>query len=96
MPPQVKRWGSITILSGLGGSLVAAIIIWLFSSTLQIAPQQVVLTSLENAVVSLTNSIDANTNAHHSMTTRINLVEYKCNKNEKDINACRAKIHEGE
>lgn len=38
MPQRVRRAGSITILSGLGGTLFAALIIWLFGQTVKIQP----------------------------------------------------------
>ena len=105
MSATAKRWGSITILSGLGGTLFAAMIVWLFGQTILITP---LVSAVDRLNVTLTESDSKNTVEHNlivkklnSINTRINVNETKlhrvindCDENHLDIKNCQT-THKG-
>ncbi len=103
----VRKWGSITILSGLGGTLTAALIIWLFgnsfNNTLILTP---LVTSLDRLSTTIDKREDMNSKEHElivdelkTINGRININETKlfrvvsdCQENHNDIKTCQ-RIH---
>jgi len=70
MSEQVRRWGSIGILSTIGGSLLGASIIWLFKTVTEVKP-------LMQAVTNISRSIDkieeSNRKSHEKLIELIEL-----------------------
>ena len=106
MSPQVRRWGSFTILSGLGGTLVAGLLAWVFSTTLE---NKVQFTPLIDAIDKLAKNVNIqesrNTQEHKLIVktlddiaakisvaeVRINHLESNCDENRQDIKHCECK-----
>jgi len=53
-PKQGIRLGSFTILSGLGGTLVAGLLAWVFSTTLE---NKITFAPLTDSITTLTNNL---------------------------------------
>ena len=104
MSKEVKYWGSFTILTGLGATLVAGLLAWVFSTTLE---NKVTFTPLVTAINKLTISMeeaDVKNSIEHKMivdrlakmTTKISTNEIKlfrvmedCNQNYIEFKECR-------
>jgi len=105
MSPRVRKWGSLTILSGLGATLFSALIIWLFATTLK---NYVKFEPLNNSIERLGDiiqEVDRKALLEHKaimfnlnkMNARMNSNEVKlfrvmddCNENHLDLKKCRA------
>ena len=97
---RVQKWGSITILSGLGGTLVAALILWVFGNSyknsMALAP---LVVSVDRLSTTIGKTNTRNTREHNiiveklqNINGRININETKlhevikdCDENHKDI-----------
>ena len=101
---KVMRFGGFTILSGLGGTLVAGMIAWIFSTTLE---NKITFAPLTSSILRLTETIekqDTKNSIEHNMivnklsgiTNRINVNETKlfrvmedCDENSLFLTKCR-------
>ena len=108
MSPQVKKWGSVSILSTLGGTIIALLFTWVFSTTFT---NTVKFTPLIAAIDSLNESVKTNnirnSEEHtmiveklHGINSRININETKlhrvvldCSEARYDIKNCQG-FHE--
>ena len=97
MPPRVQHWGSITILSGLGGTLVASFIIWLVGQTMNIDPMLATMNRIEKSNADghekiagiMQKVVDQLAHAN----TRITTVEILCEANRNNIGRCQDQVH---
>lgn len=70
MSEQVRKWGSIGILSTIGATLLASSIIWLFKMVTEVKP---LMEAVGHIVVSVEKIEKSNTQAHEKL---IELIEY--------------------
>lgn len=105
MVEKAKKWGSITILSSVGGTIVAMAVSWLFTQVVDVKP-------LVKAVNSNTQIIreasDLNSEQHGEISlilyeqkerlsvteTRLNGLEVFCLQNHTDIKACQERHYD--
>ena len=93
MSEQIKRWGSISVLSGLGGTLVALLFTWVFATTFS---NTVILTPLVASIDKLTASNILMIDRFQNMNSRMDKNEVKlfnviddCDENHQDIKNCK-------
>ena len=108
MSEATKKTGSLVILSGLGGTLTAALIIWLFGNSYN---NSITLAPLVQSVDRLAKSIDKKAKMDReehgviihklqAINGRINVNETKlhtvissCSENHTDIKACQSRYY---
>ena len=101
---RIKKIGSFTILSGLGATLVAGALAWLFNTTLE---NKITFAPVVFAIQELTDNLEkqeARNSTEHiliieklqTINTRININETKlfrvvedCKENNDDIKMCQ-------
>ena len=101
---SAKKWGSITILSGVGGTLVALAVSWVFATTFK---NTVMFTPLVDAIDNLVESNEKrdekNAQEHQLIVTKLEAISVKslsneimleavlrnCEQNEQDIKNCQ-------
>ena len=67
MSNQVKYWGSFTLLSGLGATLVAGLLAWVFSTTLENKITFAPLTASINGLIVVTQEQKSKNAVEHNM-----------------------------
>ena len=94
MKNETKALGSFTLLTGLGATLVAGLLAWVFSTTLgnkvTFAPLTEAIDKLNGTVDKLVDKLGQMDNKIHISETKLQRVIEDCEAVRDDLDACKA------
>jgi len=96
---KIRKWGSISVLSTIGGTLIGTLTIWLFGQAVNIQPMA---DSINKLIIVVKEANEINTKEHkvmvnklHNHGDRLNITEYRlgrvikdCKENGIEIKEC--------